>query len=189
MKRALSVLALMAGLLLLSAIAAAAQGPVRSDTLYAGIYRLRVDRYSDPPFSGQRFDFDAVVSSDAPKNLRDVTLTALAIPNPGTKAATLKATLVPAGSIPGGFKGYVKVPVRGEWTLQFIVSGPLGSNAVGMPLQVSAPAAIPIEAAWAIALAPLLGLLGFFLEQRSYLARLQRSVSGSPGVASAPGAT
>lgn len=173
MKRVLAALALMAGTLLLSTVAAAAQGPVGSDTLYAGAYRLRVDRYSDPPFTGRPFDFDVLVSADKPQDVQGVSVIASAIPDVGTNATEVKATLIPAGSTPGGFKGFVAMPVRGGWALRFTVSGALGTNSVLLLLQVAAPAAIPIELAWAIALSPLLLLVGFLIEQRAYLRRLQ----------------
>ena len=177
MKRALAALVLVVGTLLVWAVAAAAQGPVGSDTLYAGAYRLRVDRYSDPPFTGRRFDFDVLVSADKPQDVQGVSVTASAIPGANTNATEVPATLVPAGSTPGGFKGFVTMPVRGGWTLRFTVSGPLGTNSVPLLLQVAAPAAIPIELAWAIALAPLLVLAGFLIEQRAYLRRLQTAPS------------
>lgn len=178
MRKALVVLAVVTSVMLMSAIQAAAQGPVRSEMLYAGAYRLRVDLYSDPPFTGRRFDFDVVVSADRREDIQGVTVTASAIPDPSTNAVETAAMLVPAGSTAGGFKGSVNMVVRGGWVLRFTVSGKLGTNTVGLPLQVAAPAAIPIELAWTIALAPLLILAGFLVEQRSYLRRLQTAPGG-----------
>lgn len=178
MRKALVVLAVATGVILVSSIAAAAQGPVRSEMLYAGAYRLRVDLYSDPPFTGRRFDFDVVVSADRTQDVQGVTVTALAIPDPSTNAVETLAILMPAGSTAGGFKGSVNMAVRGGWVLRFTVSGKLGTNTVGLPLQVAAPAAIPVELGWAIALAPLLILAGFLVEQRSYLRKLQIAPGG-----------
>lgn len=181
---------LVAGLLASSTVSAgAAQGPVRSQTLRAGAYTLRVDLYSDPPFTGRRFDFDVLVSSGDQADLGGVTLTASAVPDTGTNATASRATVSRAGPSIGGFRGYVTMPVRGSWFLRFAVDGSAGNNTVDLPLQVAAPTAIPIWLAWAIGLAPLLGLLGFAAGQRSYLARLQQTAyPGRPG-ASAPAAT
>lgn len=168
----LAALMLACGMLLLSTIAAAAQGPVRSETLYAGAYRLRVDLYTDPPFTGQRYDFDVLVSADSEAAVRGTQLTASAIPGAGTNATEVPATITVASS-PGGFKGYVTMGVRGRWNLRFNVTGSLGSNSVNLPLAVAAPTEIPLGLAWAIALSPLLGLLAFARRQRAYLRELQ----------------
>jgi hypothetical protein len=177
------------GTLCASAITAAAQGPVRSETRYAGAYTLRIDLYSDPPFTGRRYTFDVLVSATPPADLRAVTLTASAIPDTGTNATTMRASVSPAGQTAGGFQGHVTMGVRGAWRLRFTVGGPAGTNAVDLPLRVAAPTAIPAWLAWSIGLAPLLGLLLFGVRQRSYLARLQ--VMGSMGAAgaSSPGGT
>lgn len=171
-------------MLLSTGISAVAQGPVRSETLRAGAYSLRVDLYTDPPFAGRRFKFDVVVDATAPADLRGLTLTAVALPDITTNATSVRARLNPAPSS-GGFQGFVIMPVRGSWFLRFTMAGPGGNNTVDLPLQVAAPTAIPIWLAWTIALAPLLGLLMFAVEQRSYLARLSRSPSAMPDGASA----
>lgn len=183
MKTRLIAIGLALTALLIAAPSAAAQGPVRSETLYAGAYRLRVDLYSDPPFAGRRYDFDVLVSTGIASGLHGVSLRATAVPDVSTNATSVNAVITPAGSV-GGFKGYASMPVRGAWRLRFMIGGPAGSNAVDLPLQVAAPTAIPIWAAWAIGLAPLLGLLGFAIQQRAYLTRLQRQASGAPPVAS-----
>jgi hypothetical protein len=172
-KTALIAIGLALGCCLVTSATAAAQGPVRSDTLYAGAYRLRVDLYSDPPFTGKRYDFDVLVGADTPAALRGLSLSASALPEPSTNATPVDAVVTPAGG-PDGFKGYVTMPVRGAWRLRFVLGGSGTGNHVDLPLQVAAPSAIPIWSAWAIALAPLLGLLMFALQQRSYLAQLQR---------------
>lgn len=180
MRTALIGVGLALGCWLVSIASAEAQGPVRSDTLYAGAYRLRVDLYSDPPFTGRRFEFDVLVGADTPAALRGLSLSASALPEPSTNATPVDAVMKPAGG-PGGFTGYVTMPVRGAWRLRFILGGSGAGNHVDLPLQVAAPSAIPIWSAWAIALAPLLGLLTFAFQQRSYLAQLQRApVAATP---------
>lgn len=160
-------------LLMVSAVTASAQGPVRSETLLAGAYRLRVDLYTDPPFTGRRYDFDVLVSADQPAYTRGVAVTASAIPEAGTNATEVPATLTAAPSSPAGFKGSVTMGVRGWWKLHFIVSGPMGTNATDLPIEVAAPTEIPVGLAWAIALSPLLFLLNFARRQRANLRRLQ----------------
>jgi hypothetical protein len=182
MKRWWLASALACGALFSSAISAVAQGPIRSETRYPGAYTLRIDFYSDPAFTGKRLNFDVVVSASTDDQLQGLALTASAIPEAGTNASTLRATVSAAQSL-GGFQGYVTMQVRGSYRLRFTVSGPAGSNAVDLPLDVAAPTAIPIWFAWSIGLAPLLGLLLFGVRQRSYLARLQ--VMGSTGAAGA----
>jgi hypothetical protein len=168
-----AALVLAGGMLLLSSVATFAQGPVRSETLYAGGYQLRVDLYADPPFTGRQYDFDVLVTADRPADVRGVDVTAAAVPDAGTNATELPATITPVRSDPGGFKGYVTMGVRGRWQLHFVVSGLLGTNTVNLPLDVAAPTEIPLWLAWAIALSPLLGLLAFAQGQRAYLRRLQ----------------
>jgi hypothetical protein len=163
------------GMLLLSSVGAFAQGPVRSETRYAGGYQLRVDLYTDPAFTGRPYEFDVLVSADRPADLRGVDVTAVAVPDAGTNATELPATITAVRSDPGGFKGYVTMGVRGRWHLHFVVSGLLGTNAANLSLEVAAPTEIPLWLAWAIALSPLLGLLAFARRQHSYLRRLQGS--------------
>jgi hypothetical protein len=182
--------ALLAVLLVaLSGIAAAAQGPIRSETRYAGAYTLRIDLYSDPAFTGRRLDFDVVVGAGSADDLRNLTLTASAMPESGTNASPVRARVSHAGQSAAGFQGYVTPQVRGSYQLRLTISGPAGTNAVDLPLRVAAPTAIPIWFAWSIGLAPLLGLFLFGLRQRSYLARLQLMGSTGAGGASSRAVT
>jgi hypothetical protein len=176
-------------LLCWSPLIVAAQGPVRSETRYAGAYTLRIDLYSDPPFTGRRYTFDVLVSATTPADLRGLTLAASAIPDAGTNATPVRASLSPASSSAGGFQGYVTMAVRGSWLLRFDVAGPAGSSSADLPLRVAAPTAIPIWLAWLIGLSPLLGLLLFGVRQRSYLARLQVMGSMAAAGASSPAVT
>jgi len=162
------------GALCLSPITAAAQGPVRSETLYAGAYTLRIDLYSDPPFTGRRYTFDVLVSATTPADLHGLTLAASAVPETGVNATPVRASVSPARQA-GGFQGYVTMGVRGGWLLRFTVGGAAGINTVTLPLRVAAPTAIPISLAWLIGLSPLIALTAFGISQRSYLARLQRA--------------
>ena len=182
-------LVLAAGMFLQLSLPASAQGPVRSETLLAGAYRLRVDLYTDPPFTGRRYDFDVLVSADRASDARDVTVTATAIPDAGTNATDVAATVTPASSLRSGFQGYVTMGVRGGWKLHFVVNGPAGTNAVSLPLEVTAPPEIPSWVAWSVALSPLLFLLLFAWRQRSYLANLKREASPGMPSASVPAET
>jgi hypothetical protein len=176
-------------MLCLSATSAAAQGPIRSETRYAGPYKLRVDLYSDPSFAGKRLDFDVVVSANAADQVRGLGMTALAVPDVGTNGTAVRATVSPAAQSVGGFRGYVTMSVRGDWRLRLTVSGPAGTDSVELPLRVAALTAIPIWSAWLIGLSPLLALLLFGVRQRSYLARLQLMGSKGAGDASSPAVT
>jgi hypothetical protein len=176
------------GALLSSAIITDAQGPVRSETRYAGAYTLRIDLYSDPAFTGRRYTFDVVISATPPADFRGLTLAVSAIPDTGTNATPARASISPARQ-PGGFQGYLTMGVRGSWLLRFTVAGAAGKNVVDLPLRVAAPTAIPIWSAWLIGLAPLLGLIGFAVHQRSYLARLQVKGSTAADGASTPAVT
>ncbi|MDQ6713878.1 MAG: hypothetical protein M3Z28_11925 [Candidatus Dormibacteraeota bacterium] len=172
-----------------SALSGAAQGPIRSETRYAGGYVLRIDFYSDPPFTGRRLVFDVVVSSITGDRLRGVTVAAAAIPDAATNGTATLANISPGAQSVGGFQGYVTMAVRGDWRLRFTVSGPAGTNAADVPLHVTAPTAIPVSLAWLIGLAPLIALIGFGVRQRSYLARLQIMVPTEADGASGPAAT
>lgn len=185
----------LAGLLACAALlpspitAAAAGGPIRSETRYAGVYALRIDLYSDPPFTGRQLRFDVLVSAATTDQLRSLALTAEAVPEAGTNGTAVPASVSPAAQSVGGFQGYVTMQVRGDWRLRFTVSGPGGTNAVDLPLRVAAPTAIPLWFAWLIGMAPLLGVIGFGVRQRSYLARLQAGAFLAPPTASTPAAT
>lgn len=177
-------------MLVWSVVSAAAQGPIRSETRYAGPYTLRIDLYSDPAFAGKRLNFDVVVDASTTDQLRGLTVTASAIPEVGTNGTAERATVSPAAQSVGGFQGYVSMQVRGEWRLRFTVSGAAGANTVDVPLRVAALTAIPIWSAWLIGLGlPLLGLIGLAAHQRSYLARLQGGASLGPPAASTPAGT
>jgi hypothetical protein len=177
-------------MLVLSAVSAAAQGPIRSETRYAGPYTLRIDLYSDPAFAGKRLNFDVIVNASTTDDLRGLTVTASAIPDVGTNGTLERATVSPAVQSIGGFQGYVTMQVRGDWRLRITVSGPPGTNTVDVPLRVAALTAIPVWSAWLIGLGlPLLGLIGFAAQQRSYLARLQEGASLAMRAASTPAAT
>ena len=169
----------------LSGISAAAQGPIRSETRYAGAYTLRIDLYSDPAFTGRRLTFDVVVAAAGTADqLRNLTLAAVAMPEAGTNATPVRASISQPGHALGGFQGSVTPQVRGSYRLHLTISGPAGTNAVDLPLRVVAPTAIPIWFAWSIGLLPLLGLFVFGLQQRSDLARLQLMGSTGEGGAS-----
>ena len=155
--------------------AAAAQGPIRSETRYAGVYSLRIDLYSDPAFTGKQLRFDVLVGATTTDQLRGLTLTAEAVPEAGTNGTLVAASVSPESQSAGAFQGNVTMQVRGGWRLRFTVSGPAGTNAIDLPLSVAAPTAIPIWFAWLIGLAPLLGLFVFAVRQRSYLTHLQRA--------------
>jgi hypothetical protein len=189
MKRLCLASVLACGTLFVAATSATAQGPIRSETHYAGVYTLRIDFYSDPPFTGRRLVFDVVVSATPGDQLQGLTLTAAAIPEAGTNGTPVRASVSPASHAAGGFQGFVTIAVRGDWRLRFTIEGPTGTNAVDIPLRVAAPTAIPISLAWLIGLSPLFGLIGFGARQRSYLARLQGGAFLAPPAASTPAAT
>jgi len=71
---------------------------IRSETRYAGAYTLRIDIYSDPAFTGRRLKFDVVVAASTADELRNLTLTASAMPESGTNASPCERISAPRGS-------------------------------------------------------------------------------------------
>ena len=170
----MSAIALAAlGAVSLGAMPALAHGvPATQAERDVGGYRLIISQYADPAHVDQALPI-TVWAADGGATLDDVRLTAVGEPGLGTDATpTHAARLVEEPTEPGSYAAELELPVAGSWDVEVDVDGPAGSGSVRVPVQVAAPAAIPIWLGWAIGLSPLLGVAWFATWNSRELRRL-----------------
>ncbi len=148
--------------------------PARTEAITAGPYNLSVNLYSNPLRSGEAA---AISISPLPGSapLEGAKLSMVARPGPGTDASSGRTIPLAANQATGGlYAGQLTLEVRGAYLLEIDVAGPAGSASATVPLNVSAPAAIPVWLGWLIGLGPaLVGLTLFGLWNKSYLGKLK----------------
>jgi hypothetical protein len=157
----------------LGAIPALAHGvPVKQAERDVGGYHLIVSEYADPAHVDQGLPI-TVWAADGSAPLDDAQLTAIGRPGLGTDATpTHVARLVEEPTEQGSYAAELAFAVAGSWDVEIDVDGPAGSGSVQVPVQVAAPAAIPVWLGWAIGLSPLLGVAWFASWNRRELRRL-----------------
>lgn len=133
--------------------------PARVVQVKAGPYPLTVSLYKDPANAGYALPF--TISSPQAKAL---TFDASTVPDEGVDATPVHASLT---ATPNGAQGTAEITVQGAWTLEVDVNGPAGSGTALVPINATAPPAIPLWLGWLIGLIPLYGLLLFLLLQRN----------------------
>jgi hypothetical protein len=145
-------------------------GPLRTETVSVGPYRVVVTLYDPPrPRRPIAFAVDPAPGTTLPAAGGRPQVSAAIVPDMGQAGPTLVATVTPHqdGGVPtGGVAGTVTAPVSGNWFLSIAVRALDGtvSNG-GVPLHVSEPAAIPTPVAWGLGLLPIWGLLGLVATQ------------------------
>ena len=133
--------------------------PARVVQVKAGPYPLTVNLYKDPANAGYALPF--TISSP---QARSLTFDASTIPDEGVDATPVHASLTTTAN---GAQGTAEITVQGAWTLQVDVTGPAGTGTALVPINATAPPAIPLWLGWLIGLIPLYGLLLFLLMQRN----------------------
>jgi hypothetical protein len=133
--------------------------PARVVQVKAGPYPLTVSLYKDSANAGYALPF--TISSPQAKSL---TFDASTVPAEGVDATPVHASLT---ATPNGAQGTAEITVQGAWTLQVDVNGSAGPGTALVPINATAPPAIPLWLGWLIGLIPLYGLLLFLLLQRN----------------------
>ncbi|GLV60790.1 hypothetical protein KDH_76090 [Dictyobacter sp. S3.2.2.5] len=138
--------------------------PVKVVKVNAGPYPLTVNLYTYPAHASYALPF-----SIEPQRPIGGTLTydVSSVPDPGDVPATpVRAGLSPDAQVRNGIQGTAEITVQGLWNLDIIVNGPQGQGEVSVPIEATAPPALPTWVGWLIGLLPLCGLTIFLLMQR-----------------------
>jgi hypothetical protein len=140
---------------------AAGSSPLATQTARIGPYRLLLSFYSLPR-TGQQLNM-TIQSATSGESLRF----SQAVLNPahGTDATPVSIALSPDGDTPDAYDVNVTPPVRGAWLLHLTVSGPAGSFAGDIPMNVLSPPVMPTWLGWLIGLSPVSLLLTFIWMQ------------------------
>lgn len=99
----------------------------------------------------------------------DVRVTAR--PGSGNQADAVVGRSAPDPEMPTATAVEQPLPSAGSWVLDFEFRGAAGPATARLPVTVASAGAIPVPVGWAIACIPLVGLAGFGLAQRRWLAR------------------
>jgi hypothetical protein len=174
--RKLQVLFCLAVIFLFIAFTAAGASPLQTQIVTIGPYQLLLSFYSLPRVSQQ------LRLTIGPKE-SGMTLhftQALLKPGPHTDGNIIAVSITPTSDVPGTYNVSLTPPVRGEWLLHLDVSGPSGSFAGNIPMNVQGPPAIPTWLGWSIGMIPLPLLVAFIWWQirwrKSQRQRLQEGM-------------
>jgi hypothetical protein len=81
-------------------------------------------------------------------------------------ATPVRASISPDAQHPGSIQGDAEITVRGPWVLRITVNGRSGSDTVDVPIEATAPPAVPNWLGWFIGSIPPAILLLFLVLQR-----------------------
>lgn len=146
-------------------IAATTHGstPARVVHAAAGPYQLTVSLYTYPANAGFALPFAIAPAQPGQGTLTyDVT----SVPRTRVSATPVHASVSPDPQVPGGIQGTAEITVQGTWLLHVVVTGPAGPAVTDVPIEATAPPAIPQWLGWLIGSIPFWGLLIFLLLQR-----------------------
>jgi len=148
-------------LFLVVVFTAAGSSPLAIQIARIGPYRLLLSFYSLPR-TGQQLSM-TIQSATSGVSLRF----SQAVLNPaaGTDATPVGVAISPDSDTLGAYDVDVTPPVRGSWLLHLTVSGPAGSFAGDIPMNVLSPPIMPTWLGWLIGLSPASLLLTFILMQ------------------------
>jgi hypothetical protein len=138
----IALVALLADIVYSLVMTAHTSTPARVVQVKAGSYPLTVSFSRDPASAGYALPF----TISAPQAL---TYKVTSEPTKEIDATPVSASISP-GSNPNEVLGNAEVTVRGLWKLHILVNGPQGSGEAIIPIQVSAPPAIPAWSGWLI---------------------------------------
>ncbi len=148
---------------LVLSIAATTHGntPKRVVHVMAGPYALTVNLYDYPANAGFTLPF-----SIQAQPAQQLTYSVFSVPTGHISATTVRASISPETQHPGSIQGDAEITVRGPWVLRITVNGNAGSYMVNVPIEATAPPAIPNWLGWFIGSIPLIILLLFLILQR-----------------------
>ncbi len=148
---------------LVLSIAATTHGntPKRVVHVMAGPYALTVDLYDYPANAGFTLPF-SIQAQPAQQLIYSV----FSVPTGTIPATPVRASISPEAQHPGSIQGDAEITVRGPWILRITVNGSSGSYTTTVPIEATAPPAIPNWLGWFIGSIPLIILLLFLILQR-----------------------
>lgn len=155
--RKIPVLFCLVVLFLFIIFTAAGASPLETQTVNVGPYQLLLSFYSLPRVSQQLRLTIGPQKSGVALHFSQ----ALLKPGPHTDGNVIAVSITPTSDAPGTYNVNMTPPVRGEWLLHLVVSGPSGSFTGNIPLNVQGPPAIPTWLGWSIGMIPLPLLLWF----------------------------
>jgi hypothetical protein len=147
---------------LVLSIAATTHGntPKRVEHVMAGPYALTVNLYTYPANAGFALPFSIQAQSAQP-----LTYSVFSVPMGDLHATPVRASFGADAQHPGSIQGDAEITVRGPWVLRITINGSSGSGTVDVPIEATAPPAIPNWLGWFIGSIPLIILLLFLVLQ------------------------
>ena len=147
---------------LVVSIAATTHGntPKRVIHTTAGPYALTVNLYDYPANAGYTLPF----SIEAQPAQR-LTYSVFSIPMGDIPATPVRASIGPDANHTGGIQGDAEITVQGPWVLRITVNGVAGHGTVDVPIEATAPPAVPLWLGWFVGSIPLIILLLFLAMQ------------------------
>jgi len=138
--------------------------PAKVVKVNAGPYPLTVNLYTYPAHASYALPFS--IEPQRPIN-GTISYSVFSVPAPGDVSATpVRAGLSPDSKVHNGIQGTAEITVQGLWNLDITVNGPDGPGEVNVPIEATAPPAIPTWLGWLIGLIPVYGLAIFLFIQR-----------------------
>lgn len=166
LQRILLVMGLLALIVLIIelwvSIAATTHGntPKRVIHAMAGPYALTVNLYDYPANAGFTLPF-----SIQAQPAQQLTYSVFSIPTGDIHATPVRASIGPDANHPGSIQGDAEITVQGPWVLRVTVKGSSGQGTVDVPIEATAPPAIPNWLGWFIGSIPLIILILFLVMQ------------------------
>jgi hypothetical protein len=159
----IGILALLALIIeLVLSISATTHGntPKRVVHVMAGPYALTVNLDTYPANAGFALPFSIQAQPAQP-----LTYSVFSVPVGHLSATPVRASFGADAQHPGSIQGDAEITVRGPWVLHVTVNGKSGSGTVDVPIEATAPPAIPNWLGWFIGSIPLSILLLFLILQ------------------------
>jgi hypothetical protein len=135
--------------------------PKRVVHVMAGPYALTVNLYDYPANAGFTLPF-----SIQAQPAQQLTYSVFSVPTGNISATPVRASISADAQHPGCFQGDAEITVRGPWVLRITVNGRSGSDTVDVPIEATAPPAVPNWLGWFIGSIPPAILLLFLVLQR-----------------------
>lgn len=132
--------------------------PKRVVHVMAGSYALTVNLYTYPANAGFALPFSIQAQPAQP-----LTYSVFSVPVGNLSATPVRASFSSDAS--GSIQGDAEITVRGPWLLQITVKGSSGSYTANVPIEATAPPAIPNWLGWFIGSIPIVILLLFLILQ------------------------
>ncbi|BCL79138.1 hypothetical protein ccbrp13_16030 [Ktedonobacteria bacterium brp13] len=134
--------------------------PAQTTDVSAGPYHLKVSLYDAPAHAGFALPFAIQPVSSIHGRLEyDVT----SYPDVTVDATPVHASVSTDSHVANGVQGNAEIPVRGNWTLEITVQGPLGQGYATVPIEATTLPPFPYWIGWLIGLIPFYALIVFLI--------------------------